>query len=241
MRGFRVPRIKTIPSEWLINFIRFRLRYMTISQRTMILQAMNPTEESEYMLRDPLFKEEIPIAWYFRGIMIGDWDLIRKSEDGGFVTDSSMSKRYFDDFEKLALRGHGASICMMLYEYGYIMDPKTIIRWKARYAFLHHIRCKFEEIDFSLNNMYIIGSEMEGYQEIWGSDKKCSESVQKCIDFYLDTVHKARVAALYAIWGLPIIRDVAKIIGRLIYASRGDVYLWNGQRAVVRCALSGPK
>ena len=115
--------------------------------------------------------------------------------------------------------------------YGHKMSYLDGVKWRARYSLLSASYDKMMCPNFSnLKELFIIGSEMEGYYEILGHDHRWPSCVYTCIDFYLDTVHKARVAALYTVWGtrsLGVVRDVAKIIGRLIYASRKDVYLWN--------------
>jgi hypothetical protein len=253
MRGFRIPRIKTIPSEWLLELIQrhIDIEYEGFTNEDVIriLTTMNPTEESMWLLQTFPNFDITPRGLYYRGLKSTDYDirreLFKSAFVGGYTPDDlyDLAAQNDDDFDlvhwiKAAEFGNIEAMNHLIDIYENNFEA---VKWTARRALLDFQNISTNADLSDLQVMFVIGSEMEGYQDIWGTHMKLGEQASNCVDFYLDTVHRARVAALYAVWGLPIVRDVAKIIGRLIYATRGDVYLWNGQRAVVCRTLSGPE
>jgi hypothetical protein len=66
--------------------------------------------------------------------------------------------------------------------------------------------------------MYVAGRELEGYQVLWNNEQPPDKLWLQCIEFYLDTIHRARRAALQTTFGLGRIlgRDVARMIGKII-------------------------
>jgi hypothetical protein len=83
---------------------------------------------------------------------------------------------------------------------------------------------KFTADKHDLRIMFDIGRELEGFEELWPKGKD-AEAIQ-CVEFYLDIVHKARLAALQVMAIPGLFRDIKRIIARLVYATRADVNLW---------------
>lgn len=76
----------------------------------------------------------------------------------------------------------------------------------------------------NMKNPYLVGKEMEGYEELWEPGVHPHPNYLKAIQLYLKVKSEARRAALQAIFGLrPVLgRDVAIMIGKMVYALRGD-------------------
>ena len=85
-------------------------------------------------------------------------------------------------------------------------------------AFLIVNEQKHEEFKF------VIGRELEGYEEFWEEGTHPIEFHQRCIRFYLDEIHRARRAALQTTFGLRRIlgRDVSGMIGKMVYETRNE-------------------
>lgn len=75
----------------------------------------------------------------------------------------------------------------------------------------------------TVKNPYLVGKEMEGYEELWEPGVHPHPNYLKAIQFYLTVRSEARRAALQSIFGLrPVLgRDVAIMIGKMVYALRG--------------------
>lgn len=88
-----------------------------------------------------------------------------------------------------------------------------------------YFMCGFTREDIrNLKNPYLVGKEMEGYEELWKPGFHPHPNYLKAIQFYLNVKNEARRAALQAIFGLrPVLgRDVSVMIGKMVYALRGD-------------------
>ena len=77
--------------------------------------------------------------------------------------------------------------------------------------------------------LFVVGRELEGYDQFWDENRCVPNDLQRCIDVYLTVSHFARVAALQTITALRqhrFPRDVAVLIARRVYATREDAYAW---------------
>jgi hypothetical protein len=79
-----------------------------------------------------------------------------------------------------------------------------------------------------LKGMYVIGSEIEGYAALWYQNYEPQRCLLKCIEVYLTIMHHARRAALQATgeFRRHVGRDVAGLIGKMVYNTRTDVQVW---------------
>lgn len=100
--------------------------------------------------------------------------------------------------------------------------------WGARYVLLAECNTFMEMETFhGLENgsiMFKVGRELEGYASIWRKGRELDPVYIQCIEFYLNSIHRARRAALQTVVGLrPILgRDVACMIGKMIYGIRNE-------------------
>lgn len=71
---------------------------------------------------------------------------------------------------------------------------------------------------------FVIGRELEGYEEFWEKGTHPIDFHKRCIKFYLDQIQRMRRAALQTVFGLRRIlgRDVAVMIGKMVYESRNE-------------------
>jgi hypothetical protein len=93
-----------------------------------------------------------------------------------------------------------------------------------------HVLCQGDRIwgcilawTWTCEKKYIVGKHLEGYYEIWGH-KIHTPWLKECIELYLTRSHFARRAALQTVVALtPLLgRDVARIIGKLVYSAREE-------------------
>lgn len=88
-----------------------------------------------------------------------------------------------------------------------------------------HVQWREEDVRL----VFQVGREVEGFEQVRRNPPEASYDIHRCIDLYLWIVHTARRAALQAVvvmrqLGVP--RDVAIMIGRIVYSSRDDVAAW---------------
>ncbi len=77
--------------------------------------------------------------------------------------------------------------------------------------------------------MFVVGRELESYDQFWDDDKRFPDNLARCVDVFLTLTHRARVAALQTVSALPrrgLPRDVAVLIARSVYATREDAFAW---------------
>ena len=78
------------------------------------------------------------------------------------------------------------------------------------------------------------GRELEGYDQLWDEGRHPHDSFMRSIAVFLVVTHRARRAALQTVAGLREIglpRDVAVLIGKMVYATRTDAWSWWQQSA----------
>ena len=245
-KGFRIPRIKTIPYEWLILFVRrqIRKRILKDEQILHVLRNMNATEETEWLLANFPHFDDTPIGKFYKALEQNTLQhLLVESATSGYLPAMGIVSSFLNEAAK---RGDPSALFTVgdrTSNEDYILEAanrgvteamgvlavfgEENWKWYARRAFLSAKDIRVDLDFYNLDMIFTIGREMEGYEEIWGSVLRPSKDILKCIDFYLTTVHRARVAALYAVRKLGFGRDIGRMIGKMIYATRGDVYLWN--------------
>ena len=83
--------------------------------------------------------------------------------------------------------------------------------------------------DECLQLVFALGRELEGI------DQSLYDWTSLCVEFYLNTSHRARQAALQSLFLVGLPRDVARVIAQKVYASRlTDIELWNATTRVPR-------
>ena len=91
---------------------------------------------------------------------------------------------------------------------------------------------RFENEQADANDVAVLcaaGRELEGYDQFWDADRHPRDSYLQCIDVSLTVTHRARRAALQTVAGLKELglpRDVAVLIGRMVYTTRTDAWSW---------------
>jgi hypothetical protein len=73
--------------------------------------------------------------------------------------------------------------------------------------------------------MYLLGKELDGYADLYSADQRVDDSrdCAEMIAYYRTVCYACRQVALYVVHHFRhrVGRDVARIIGRLVYATRG--------------------
>jgi len=165
-----------------------------------------------------------------------------------WVGDSNASRR-FELWEAAAKRGHPESM-WYLTEFGpQRFSPVDIVTLQARSVVISRGTIYGRESIVNQTDaplMYIIGRELEGYDQLWDMEHKgdfsewmdgapfrrqyLAQKFVPCIDLFLTVSHRARVAALQTIvvlirhYGFP--RDLAVLIARRVYQTREEAVLW---------------
>ena len=140
-----------------------------------------------------------PTGWFKLGPMRFD-DLCRAAERGHILSHKILSSRFFERFSKI-----------------------EVATFRARYVLLSRDGDYAGERRYeSVQEKFVMGRELEGYEAFWGPHHGLHKRYQKCIRIYLDITERARRAALQTTFGLREIlgRDVARMIGRMVYETR---------------------
>jgi hypothetical protein len=244
-RCSRIPKVKTLPTGWLITLVRtwkhnlYRWNDQMLSVVNELTERGN--EEGQWLMNQV---ENSPIALYYT------WhhniEYLQQSANAGFAP--AMTKLYQITRERhwldkallhqepLALTYNG--YFYKAAELGCIRavadiladddDPPNMRLLQAQHVFLsggmwpvvHMERCKWTLLCY-----YTLGRTLEGFYDIWGKplDDRCT------INLYLTVSHRARQAALQTVSALRQMlgRDVAQLIGKLVYSTREtDVDSW---------------
>ena len=73
------------------------------------------------------------------------------------------------------------------------------------------------------------GRELEGYDQLWDAGKQPNDLYLSCMELHFSVTHRARRAALQTVAGLREVglpRDVAVLIGQMVYETRTDAWSW---------------
>jgi hypothetical protein len=126
-----------------------------------------------------------------------------------------------DYLSRAAAQGHVQSIIVLSRR---MCVRKDALLLMARYVFLTADWEKYGK-DYTdvVEDQFIIGRELQGYEEFWDENRHPGPWFIRCIDVYLSVTKKARLAALCTVWALHhgcSGKDVAKFIGKLVYGTR---------------------
>ena len=109
-------------------------------------------------------------------------------------------------------------------DYGHIRSMGILglqmgdVKWRARYYAYQYLL-----IESTNDDRYVIGREYEPFvRELWTNVDYSDSTILQCVDFYLDTQHAARQAALCSVFIFrPLYgRDITTLIGKKVYALR---------------------
>jgi hypothetical protein len=126
----------------------------------------------------------------------------------------------FEDFKGLAkCAGFGHTTAMYM-----LSNTSSIDRhlWRAWYVLLTGT-VVYDTNPVLPEHMYAVGDIMEGYDQFWDEGKRVREGFMHCINFYISIRDRVRKAALHTVLCLrrrQICRDVASLIGEMVYKNR---------------------
>lgn len=144
-----------------------------------------------------------------------------------------------------AQQGHAGSMDALAFGYESRLGPAECAMWRARCMLLRGWRREgLPGLEEALRRMdrgetwnsddvqvvCNVGRELEGCEQFWDDDRTLDPVFVESIKWYLRVMHSARRAALQAVsalrqrFGLP--RDVAVLIGQLVYQSRRHAATW---------------
>ena len=154
-----------------------------------------------------------------------------------------FDKGRFELLCKAAARGQTYSMRCLAEDFSKRLSPVEFARFGSRYVLycgskdynapIIRLAAQWmENKQAGANNVAVLcaaGRELEGYDQLWDADKHPHDSFMTCIDIFLTVAHRARRAALQTVAGLRELglpRDVAVLIGRMVYATRTDAWSW---------------
>ena len=181
--------------------------------------------------------------------------LIRKAAelndpDGLFLLANRVKEGRFELLCEAASRGHADSTCRLAGDFSDRLSSVEVATFGARFVLYsgNHVfvgpgiedmvqRSRAGSLGANdVAVLYAAGRELEGYDQLWDAGRHPNEVLIRCVDIYLAVMHRARRAALQTVAGLREIglpRDVAVLIGRIVYETRTDAWAWwqEGARA----------
>ena len=188
--------------------------------------------------------------WVKKAAELGDPGGIYQA---AFMSDNSDETRV-EMILKAARMGYPHAIDNLIFEVN--PDSLDVVRMLARYMFIMRLS---SYLDYLLDNsilrllrnsapletceqmqiIYVIGQELEGYEELWDKNAGCpGVEMQRCIDFYLDISCRARQTAVYTylVFRRSLGRDIAGVVAKLVFGTRTyDAKAWcNGGRRKIR-------
>jgi hypothetical protein len=183
-----------------------------------------------------LAEGEEKMAWVCKAAKLND-------PDGLYHLALRVTIGVFELLCAAAARGHVKSMRRLVGQFADRFSAVEVATLDARHVFYcgnsWYVRpgvrnsvqqCKVNSLD--ANNIAVVcatGRELEGYDQFWDSGKHPHDSHVQCIDIYLAVTHRARRAALQTVAGLRELglpRDVAVLIGKMVYATRTDAWSW---------------
>ena len=144
---------------------------------------------------------------------------------------------------KAAARGHALCMWRLASEFSDRLSPVEVATFGARFVLYsgNHIfvgpgiddmvqRSRAGSLGANdVAVLYAAGRELEGYDQFWDACRHPHDSYLRCINVFLTVTHRARRAALQTVAGLRELglpRDVAVLIGKMVYATRTDAWSW---------------
>ena len=163
--------------------------------------------------------------------------------DGLFLLANRVKEGRFELLCEAASRGHADSTCRLAGDFSDRLSSVEVATFGARFVLYsgNHVfvgpgiedmvqRSRAGSLGANdVAVLYAAGRELEGYDQFWDPDKQPNETLMRCIGIHLTVTHLARRAALQTVAGLRELglpRDVAVLIGRMVYATRTDSWSW---------------
>jgi len=154
----------------------------------------------------------------------------------GELAAAGETSRRFQLWEAAAKLGHALSMSRLTHFFlGVAGLDWAILR--ARYILLTADQHSMDGLDHvfyhenaDVQLMFVVGRELEGYDQFWDEGRRLEAHFERCIDLFLTVSHRARLAALQTMamlrrhHGFP--RDVAMLIARRVYQTRDDASVW---------------
>lgn len=173
-----------------------------------------------------------------------DW-LQRAAElrdpDGLYFSACRDSGRQLQLFAAAAGHGHVDSLYFLTTR-SFDADALTNAKLFARFLFLSGAaHSTVEGVDAAVSRLerdrkdgdaqlcFVVGRELEGYEQLWHTGKAVLPSLDRCIQLYNAVCVAARRAAVHAVLclrerGVP--RDVAALVARRVFGSREQASIW---------------
>ena len=253
-RGSRIPKIESIPAqhltyiarEWLFdcdNWNTSTFHFLTVVKSG----ACRENDECAWLLDkfggitsrldrkwmlNRISNDDSPRSKYYRARLSDDNELMRESAQAGFPAAMACYDEFMDEAVKL-LDPWALYYCGYYYHGAQIGSTRCMRKLNAQSAkfyakcILYTAHAHIPEPEgFVEEDRFIIGQELEGYNQFWDSNRVIGLTyLNGCIELYLTHLHYARRAALQTVVALRTLlgRDVAQIIGKLVYATRGEL------------------
>jgi hypothetical protein len=213
------------------------LRRVGTSESEWLLEKLSPTKDKLRWILNITEKEDNAWGWYYRGRAlcklgrsINGLPLLIRSANIGFVPAISYlcingfrdpkldDTKQFELLCKAADEWDAGATATLVDEYQHRLSPVYFAIIIARRALSFNA---WPDYKFRQNSKesYVAGREVEGFPVVL---------FKSSIEFYLDVTHRARRAALQTTILLVryVGRDVARLIGKMVYETRDDVEVW---------------
>jgi hypothetical protein len=163
---------------------------------------------------------------------------VLKDPVGLYFLSFLVKKEKFELVRESAIRGYAPSMKILAKDFSTRLSPVEAATFSARHVLLsgnnHYVPAviAMAVMEEDLDILYAAGRELEGYEALWDKCKLPYAAHLKCIDVYLTITHRARRASLQTTVGLRqyIGRDVARLIGQMVYQTRAEAWWWCHQR-----------
>ena len=180
--------------------------------------------------------EDEKLTWLRKAAELND-------PDGLYQLALWVGEGRFELLCEAAARGHAGRMWSLAEEFFDRLSPVEAATFGARHVLYTGLKYRvgpsvgeaaqrMENGQADANDVAVLcatGRELEGYDQLWDVDKLPHESHLCCIDVFLTVTHRARRAALQTVAGLRELglpRDVAVLIGRMVFATRTDAWSW---------------
>jgi hypothetical protein len=163
-------------------------------------------------------------TWFRKAAELNDPDGLYES---ALCSRSGGGDRMFELLCKAVTLGHALSMWRLARDFSDRLSPVEVVSFRARYVLYSGVKDVTGPTVLSMS--YAAGRELDGYCQFWDNDCHPDISYLMCIKIYRAVTRRARRAALQTVAVLKKIRlprDVAKLIGQAVYATRTDACAW---------------
>jgi TPR repeat protein len=171
-------------------------------------------------------EEKEGLTWYRKAAELND-------PDGLFWLAHCVEDKQFELMREAAAQGHPGGMYHMAVHFSDRLSPVDAATFGARYVLYggwkdYVVGSVIADAANDLAVLYAAGRELERYDQFWDDCEKPHDLYIRCVEIYLTATHRARRAALHTTLGLRqyIGRDVAKLIGQMVYQTRDDAQAW---------------